>query len=262
MNKRRTVGVRSIMAGGKIFIAVAGNIGTGKTTLAQMLSNRFSWTAHFESVTDNPYLADFYGDMSRWSFPLQIFFLNNRFKAHQKISLETNSAIQDRSIYEDANIFARNLYETGLMEDRDHKNYLDLYNVMCQYLNPPDLVIYLRKSLPKLVQQISKRGRDYERNIPHDYLANLNRYYDEWMVKYDLGKKLIIDSDDLDFVANPGDFEMIAQRILAQLDQRDLFLELEGAKNENPSPVVPQGIQGIIATSSDTVSTSSQQDIG
>lgn len=213
------------MAGEKIFIAVAGNIGTGKTTLSQMLSKRFSWTAHFEAVTDNPYLADFYGDMTRWSFPLQIFFLNNRFKAHQQISLETNSAIQDRSIYEDANIFARNLFETGYMEERDYKNYLDLYHTMCSFLNPPDLVIYLRKSLPKLTQQISKRGRDYEKNIPQEYLSNLNRYYDDWMGRYDLGKKLIIDSDNLDFVANPNDFDMIAQMILSQLDQRDLFLE-------------------------------------
>lgn len=235
------------MAGGKIFIAVAGNIGTGKTTLAQMLSNRFSWTAHFESVTDNPYLADFYADMGRWSFPLQIFFLNNRFKAHQKISSESNSAIQDRSIYEDANIFARNLFETGFMQERDYKNYLDLYSVMCQYLNPPDLVIYLRKSLPKLTQQISKRGRDYERNIPHEYLSNLNRYYDEWMVKYDLGKKLIIDSDGLDFVAHPEDFEKIAQSILAQLDQRDLFLEMDEQKSSLRSSVqLPRGVELVL----------------
>ncbi len=213
------------MAGEKIFIAVAGNIGTGKTTLAQMLSKRFAWNAHFESVSDNPYLADFYADMGRWSFPLQIFFLNNRFRAHQKISQGMQSAIQDRSIYEDANIFARNLYETGLMQERDYKNYLELYGSMCQFLNPPDLIIYLRKSLPRLKEQIAKRGRDYEKNIPEDYLSNLSRYYDEWMAQYDLGKKLIIESDHLDFVANPADFDTIAQSILAQLDQRDLFLE-------------------------------------
>lgn len=213
------------MASEKIFIAVAGNIGTGKTTLTRMLSERFSWTAHFEAVTDNPYLADFYKDMARWSFPLQIFFLNNRFTAHQKITKETNSAIQDRSIYEDANIFARNLYEQGMMEERDYKNYLELYGVMCQFLQPPDLVIYLKKSLPKLKEQISKRGRDYEKSIPDDYLANLNRYYDDWLLRYDLGKKLIIESDDLDFVQNPKDFESVAHRIVSALDQRDLFLE-------------------------------------
>lgn len=213
------------MAGDKIFVAVAGNIGTGKTTLTRMLSERFSWTAHFEAVTDNPYLADFYKDMSRWSFPLQIFFLNNRFSAHQKITRETNSAIQDRSIYEDANIFARNLFEQGLMEERDYRNYLELYTVMCQFLQPPELVIYLRKSLPKLKEQIAMRGRDYEKSIPDEYLSNLNRYYDDWMLNYNEGKKLIIDSDDLNFVKNPKDFDLVAQRIVSALDQRDLFLE-------------------------------------
>jgi deoxyadenosine/deoxycytidine kinase len=190
-----------------------------------MLSDRFGWTAHFEAVSDNPYLADFYGDMSRWSFPLQIYFLNNRFRAHQTISLGSESAIQDRSIYEDANIFARNLFEQGDMEERDYKNYLDLYQTMAGFLAPPDLIIYLRKSLPKLEEQIAKRGRDYEKNIPKTYLANLNRYYDDWMAKYDFGKKLIIESDELDFVSQPSDFEGIAQRILSALDQRDLFLE-------------------------------------
>jgi deoxyadenosine/deoxycytidine kinase len=211
--------------GSKIFVAVAGNIGTGKTTLTQMLSKRFGWEPHFEAVIDNPYLADFYADMKRWSFPLQIFFLNNRFKAHQSVTQSLNSAIQDRSIYEDANIFARNLYEQGEMEERDYKNYLDLYGVMCTYLNPPDLIIYLRKSLPKLKEQISKRGRDYEKNIPEPYLKSLNHYYDDWMARYDLGKKLIIESDELDFVSNPQHFNAICHKIIQALDQRDLFLE-------------------------------------
>lgn len=213
------------MASDKIFIAVAGNIGTGKTTLTTMLSERFGWKAHFEAVTDNPYLADFYKDMNRWSFPLQIFFLNNRFRAHQQVTQGTNSAIQDRSIYEDANIFARNLYEQGQMEERDYKNYLELYNVMCQFLTPPDLVIYLHKSLPRLKEQITQRGRDYEKNIPDEYLTNLNRYYDDWMKRYTLGKKLIINSDELDFVKNPSDFELITRQIVDTLDQRDLFLD-------------------------------------
>jgi hypothetical protein len=213
----------------KIFIAVAGNIGTGKTTLTNLLSKRFAWHAHFEAVSDNPYLADFYRDMSRWSFPLQIFFLNNRFKAHQAITQGTNSAIQDRSIYEDANIFARNLYEQGQMEERDYRNYLDLYEVMCEYLNPPDLVIYLRKSLPKLKERIAMRGRDYEKGIPDEYLSNLNRYYNDWMENYDMGKKLIVDSDQIDFLNNPKDFDWITQRILGALDQRDLFLESRAA---------------------------------
>ncbi|MGK5085196.1 deoxynucleoside kinase [Bdellovibrionota bacterium FG-1] len=213
------------MASEKIFIAVAGNIGTGKTTLSRMLSERFGWNAHFEAVANNPYLADFYQDMGRWSFPLQIFFLNNRFKAHQDITQGPNSAIQDRSIYEDANIFARNLFENGMMEKRDYHNYLDLYHSMCQFLNPPDLVIYLRKSLPRLKEHITRRARDYEKNIPDKYLVDLNRYYDEWLDTYSLGKKLIIDSDELDFLHNGSHFDDIAQRIVNALDQRDLFLE-------------------------------------
>jgi deoxyadenosine/deoxycytidine kinase len=210
---------------GKIFVAIAGNIGTGKTTLTHMLSRHFGWEAHFEAVAANPYLADFYRDMSRWAFPLQIFFLNNRFKAHQQISLGTESAIQDRSLYEDANIFARNLFEQGYMEERDYRNYLDLYEVMTSFLSPPDVIIYLRKSLPKLQERIALRGRDYEKNIPEDYLCDLNRYYDDWMHNYDLGKKLIIDSDNLDFLNNPNDFNQLTQQIINTIDQRDLFLE-------------------------------------
>ena len=217
--------IQPVSASQKIFIAIAGNIGTGKTTLTRLLSERFGWKAHFESVTDNPYLADFYADMSRWSFPLQIYFLNHRFTAHQNVTRGEDSAIQDRSIYEDANIFARNLHETGQMEDRDYKNYLELYKVMTQFLNPPDLVIYLKKSLPRLKDQISLRGRDYEKAIPDSYLSSLNRYYDEWMGEYALGKKLIIDSDSLDFVQRPEDFDLICSKILGALDQRDLFLE-------------------------------------
>ncbi len=213
------------MVSEKIFIAIAGNIGTGKTTLTKMLSERFGWNAHFEAVTDNPYLSDFYQDMNRWSFPLQIYFLNHRFQAHQTIARGADSAIQDRSIYEDANIFARNLYEQGQMEKRDYFNYLDLYQVMTQYLTPPDLVIYLRKSLPKLKERIAMRGRDFEKNIPDEYLQNLNRYYDDWLLNYSAGKKLIIESDQLDFVASRKDFDWVASQILGALDQRDLFLE-------------------------------------
>jgi deoxyadenosine/deoxycytidine kinase len=209
----------------KIFIAIAGNIGTGKTTLTNMLSRRFGWEAHFEVVADNPYLSDFYKDMSRWSFPLQIFFLNHRFKAHQLVTEGANSAIQDRSIYEDANIFARNLFETKMMSERDYRNYLDLYESMVAFLNPPDLVLYLRKSLPKLKEQITLRGREYEKNIPDDYLSSLNRYYDDWMSSYSLGKKLVIDSDDLNFLKTPADFELVCQKIVGALDQRDLFLD-------------------------------------
>ena len=222
----------------KIFVAVAGNIGTGKTTLTQMLSKRFGWEPHYESVANNPYLADFYDNMNRWSFPLQIYFLNNRFKAHQTVSQGTNSAIQDRSIYEDANIFARNLFEQGQLEERDYKNYLELYSVMCEFLNPPDLIIYLKKSLPKLKEQINKRARDYESKIPDEYLAHLNYYYDEWMDKYSLGKRLIVQSDDLDFVSNEKDFESICQRIIGALDQRDLFLETPDTDDYRKNQIV------------------------
>lgn len=212
------------MGSQKIFIAVAGNIGTGKTTLTQMLADRLNLDAHFESVSDNPYLADFYVDMKRWSFPLQIYFMTHRVKAHQRITDGSFSAIQDRTIYEDANIFARNLFEQGLMEERDYKNYLDVYQVVTSPLQPPDLMIYLRKSLPRLKEQIRKRGRDYEQDMPVDYLANLNRYYDEWIYNYSIGKKVVIESDSLDFVSRPQDFELICKQVLNSLDQQDLFL--------------------------------------
>jgi deoxyadenosine/deoxycytidine kinase len=208
----------------KIFIAVAGNIGTGKTTLSEMLAKHFNWEAHFESVSDNPYLADFYTDMKRWSFPLQVYFMTHRVKAHHGITEGTGSAIQDRTIYEDANIFARNLFEQGLMEERDYHNYLEVYRVVTSALQPPDLMIYLRKSLPRLKEQIKKRGRDYEQDMPVDYLENLNRYYDEWIGKYSIGKKLVIESDSLDFVASSQDFDLICKQVVNSLDQQDLFL--------------------------------------
>ena len=212
------------MASQKIFIAVAGNIGNGKTTLTQMLSEHFKWEAHFESVSDNPYLADFYVDMKRWSFPLQIYFMTHRVKGHQQITEGQFSAIQDRTIYEDANIFARNLFEQGLMEERDYLNYLEVYRVVTGTLQAPDLMIYLRKSLPRLKEQIKKRGRDYEQDMPADYLSNLNRYYDEWIGGYSIGNKLVIESDDLDFVSRKEDFELICQKVLGSIDQQDLFM--------------------------------------
>jgi deoxyadenosine/deoxycytidine kinase len=209
-----------------LFITIAGNIGTGKTTLTRMLADHYGWKPHFESVSDNPYLKDFYEDMSRWSFPLQIYFLNHRFKVHREVGGSKGSAIQDRSIYEDCHIFARNLVESGKMEERDYLNYKDLYTQMIQHLNPPDLMIYLRKSLPKLVSQIKLRGRDFEQNIPEDYLACLNGYYEDWIAHYDTGPLLVIDSDELDFVSRPEDFDSIAKRILDKIDQRELFLPL------------------------------------
>ncbi len=211
---------------GQLFITIAGNIGTGKTTLTRMLAEHYGWKPHFESVADNPYLKDFYADMARWSFPLQIYFLNHRYKTHREVGFANASAIQDRSIYEDCHIFARNLFESGKMEERDYRNYLDLYQEMIKHLRPPELMIYLRKSLPRLVNQIRQRGRDYEQSIPEDYLACLNRYYEDWIGGYQDGKLLIIDSDELDFVARPDDFDHIARQILEKLDQRELFTPL------------------------------------
>jgi len=214
----------------KLFITIAGNIGTGKTTLTQMLANHYNWKPHFESVTDNPYLKDFYENMSRWSFPLQIYFLNHRFKVHREVSHGKGSAIQDRSIYEDCHIFARSLSESGKMEERDYRNYCDLYGEMIKLLPPPDLMIYLRKSTPKLVGQIKQRGRDFEKNIPKDYLESLNRYYEEWIKNYALGPLLVIDSDDLDFVAKPEHFDGIARQILEKIDQRELFTSISAGQ--------------------------------
>lgn len=217
------LGKTSIQDHPKTFVAIAGNIGAGKTTLTELLSRRFQWRSHFESVSDNPYLEDFYSNMERWSFSLQVYFLNHRFQTHQIITDGTSSAIQDRSIYEDANIFARGLHEQGAMDDRDYRNYVGLYRVMCSYLSAPDLMIYLRKSVPKLQERIALRGRDYEKGIEPEYLTNLNRYYDEWMDQYDLGKKIIIESDDLDPLYNQAHFDEICQKILLKLDQQDLF---------------------------------------
>ena len=198
------------------YIAVAGNIGAGKSSLTELLSKHFKWQAFFESVDDNPYLADFYEDMLRWSFNLQIYFLSSRFK-HQKEMLEQQvSIIQDRTIYEDVEIFAKNLHEMNLMSDRDFNNYEALFHEMSNYLRPPDLLIYLRAQVPTLVRQIQQRGRDYENTIRIDYLERLNRLYEDWIDRYP-NEKLIIDTDDLDFVNNPEDIgkiiELIQQRI-------------------------------------------------
>ena len=216
--KKKTAG------GPKLFMAVAGNIGTGKTTLTKMLAKKYGWQPHFEVVETNPYLADFYKDMVRWSFPIQVFFLNTRYKAHQNIINGSNSCIQDRTIYEDAHIFARNLYESNLLEERDYRTYLDLYEQVCSNLTPPDLLIYLKKSLPKLQANIKKRDRGYESNIPVEYLSNLNRYYDEFAMNYKYGKVLVIDTDDYDFVESSKDFENIGLKIFEALDQHEMFL--------------------------------------
>ena len=207
------------------FIVIAGNIGSGKTTLTNLLANHLQYQAHFESVEDNPYLGDFYADMDRWSFPLQIHFLTHRFKAHQKIIDSSASAIQDRSIYEDANIFARALHEDGKMNLRDYENYLRLYKVMTEQLQYPTLVIYLKRSVNKLMERIKLRGRDYEKQIPQEYLSRLNNYYEDWFRTYQGGKALKIDTDELDFIENPKHFQELVQRILNSFEQKDFFLQ-------------------------------------
>jgi hypothetical protein len=211
------------MASQPLFVAVAGNIGAGKSSLARLLGDRFKWKPYFESVDDNPYLSDFYADMSRWSFHLQIYFLANRFKCHKEIVESSESVIQDRSIYEDAEIFARNLYDIGKMTERDYTNYVSLFHVMMEYLKAPDLMIYLRANVDTLVRQISKRGRDFEQGIQRSYLETLNALYEDWIQRYKLGPLLIIESDNLDFVNNKKDLEYILASVKDRLPQMQLF---------------------------------------
>ena len=197
-------------------IAIAGNIGSGKTTLTRMLAAQYKWTPKFESVDYNPYLADFYEDMERWSFNLQIYFLNKRFKDVVDISKSNEVIIQDRTIYEDARIFAPNLHGMGLMSTRDFENYSDLFDLMMSLVNPPDLLIYLRSSIPNLVSQIQKRGRDYEKSIRIDSITGLNERYQNWINDYK-HRLLILDVDRLKFESNPDDFREICDKIDAEL---------------------------------------------
>ena len=197
-------------------IASAGNIGSGKTTLTKMLAAHYGWTPKFESVDFNPYLADFYEDMERWSFNLQIYFLNKRFQDVVEISKHKEVIIQDRTIYEDARIFAPNLHAMGLMSTRDFENYSDLFDLMMSLVNPPDLMIYLRSSIPNLIAQIQKRGREYERSIRIDYITGLNQRYDDWIQNYK-SRLLIIDVDNIKFENKPEDFQYITDKIDAEL---------------------------------------------
>ncbi len=198
-------------------IAVAGNIGAGKTTLSERLAGHFGWEVHFEDTTTNPYLSDFYGDMKRWAFNLQIYFLNSRYRQVLNIRKGEKVVIQDRTIYEDAKIFAPNLYEMGLMEERDFNNYIDLFATMSAQIKPPDLLIYLRANISTLVSHIQERGRDYEGNISLDYLKRLNHRYEEWIEGYDIGELLIVDVNEIDFVNNREDLGDIIQKVQAQL---------------------------------------------
>ena len=200
-----------------LFIAVAGNIGSGKSSLTRLLAQHFGWKPYFESVDDNPYLPDFYADMKRWSFHLQIYFLANRFKHHKRMTETGESVIQDRSIYEDAEIFARNLYDIGKMDQRDYDNYASLFEVMTDYLKTPDLMIYLRASVDTLVQQISRRGRSFEQGIQREYLEQLNKHYESWVGRYKRGPLLIVQSDHLDFVNRELDLRHVIELVQKKL---------------------------------------------
>ncbi len=197
-------------------IAIAGNIGSGKTTLTRLLANRYGWTPRFEPVDNNPYLEDFYHDMNRWSFNLQIYFLNKRFKEVVEISKSNDTIIQDRTIYEDACIFAPNLHDQGYMSDRDFETYTDLFNLMMSLVRKPQLMIYIRSSIPTLVRHIEKRGRDYEKSIRIDYLTGLQKRYDNWMASYN-GEVITIDGDKIHFEENKEDFRKITDMIDASL---------------------------------------------
>ena len=199
-------------------IAIAGNIGAGKTTLTQLLAKHYKIEAQLEDVVDNPYLDDFYNEMERWSFNLQVYFLNSRFRQVVQIRKSGKNIIQDRTIYEDANIFAPNLHAMGLMTNRDFDNYSSLFNLMESTVQAPDLLIYLRSSIPNLVNQIHKRGRDYENSISIDYLSRLNERYEAWIHGYDKGRLLIIDVDPLDFVENAEDLGQIIEKIDSEIN--------------------------------------------
>lgn len=198
-------------------IGVAGNIGAGKTTLTGLLAKYYGWEAHYEDTEKNPYLESFYEDMQRWSFNLQVYFLNSRFRQIKEIKDRGIDVIQDRTIYEDAHIFAPNLHEMSLMTTRDFENYISLFELMSSFIQPPDLLIYLRSSIPTLVNKIQERGRDYEDSIRLDYLKKLNERYNTWIANYNIGNLLIIDTDNLDFKNNREDLGVIIEKINAEI---------------------------------------------
>ena len=198
-------------------IAIAGNIGAGKTTLTGLLAKHYNWDTHFEDVDDNPYLMDFYDEMQRWSFNLQIYYLNSRFTQIQEIRKNEKTVIQDRTIYEDAFIFAPNLHAMGLMSSRDFENYKEIFNLMDGFIDGPDLLIYLRASVPKLVEQIQKRGRDYENSIRLDYLTRLNERYEAWIDEYNKGELLIIEVDNINVSENQDELDEIINKIETKL---------------------------------------------
>ncbi len=206
----------------KWFVAVAGNIGVGKSSLTGMLGERLGWKPFFEAVSDNPYLADFYQDMARWSFHSQVFFLSRRLRHHHQLLQWPNSVVQDRTVYEDAEVFARNLYRQGLMSERDYCSYRELYDVLSALLPPPDLVIYLRASVHTLMARIAQRGRSFERSITPEYLEQLNGLYEEWIGQFNLCPVLTVPSDRLDFVANSHHLDLIVEKVLEKLQGREV----------------------------------------
>lgn len=212
MNDTKELGIPEIK-----HVAIAGNIGAGKTTLCTKLGKYFGWEVHYENTEDNPYLSDFYTDMKRWSFNLQIFFLNNRYRQILDILNGDKTVIQDRTIYEDAYIFAPNLHDMGLMSSRDFSNYIDLFETMTSQIQPPDLLIYLRASISTLVSHIQTRGRDYEGNMSLDYLKRLNQRYENWISGYTSGKLLVIESDHIDFEGKPEDLGTIITKVQGEL---------------------------------------------
>jgi len=210
-------------------IAIAGNIGAGKTSLTELIAKHYNWEAHFEDVIDNPYLDDFYTHMERWSFNLQVYFLKSRFQQLLAFQNNKKTIVQDRTIYEDAFIFAPNLNAMGLMNQRDFKNYRELFDLMESLIEGPDLLIYLRSSIPNLVNKIHKRGREYENSISIDYLSRLNERYEAWISTYNKNKMVIIDVDDLDFVENKDDLE----KVLAEIDKGLAKIALKKASKTN-----------------------------
>ena len=205
----------------KKFVAIAGNIGVGKSTLVEMLCARMGWEPFYEPVTENPYLADFYANMDAWAFHSQVFFLTHRLRAHYNLAHHPDSVVQDRSVYEDAEIFAQNLYLQGHIQDRDYQTYRDMYETMMRFLPPPDLVIYLRASVSTLGNRISSRGRDYEQTIAPDYLQALNNLYETWIDNFTLCPVLAVPADDLDFVSHPGHLRLIIQKVDEKLTGKE-----------------------------------------
>ncbi len=208
----------------KYFVAVAGNIGVGKSTLTGLLAQRLGWEPFYEAVEDNPYLADFYQDMRRWSFHSQIYFLSRRLRHHRALLDHPGSVVQDRSVYEDAEVFACNLYRQGHMSERDYKSYRELYEVLSMFLPPPDLVVYLRASVPTLQHRIALRGREYEREISAEYLGQLDQLYEEWIAGFSLCPVLTVPADDLDYVHNDSHLALITDKILDKLQGKEVVV--------------------------------------